>query len=106
VARIVSRRDLGRPGDVLPLLPESTWDAAAVDKVREAVVHKNRLWFRYWRPTNWAFLAGDRTEQPSSRDHRDRSIRWFPKEMEEFVPLIESADAEIRRQAMNAEATR
>jgi hypothetical protein len=106
VARIVSRRDLGRPGDLLPLLPESTWDAAAVDKVREAVVHKNRLWFRYWRPTNWAFLAGDRTEQPSSRDHRDRSIRWFPKEMEEFVPLIESADAEIRRQAMNAEATR
>ena len=106
VARIVSRRDLGRTGDVLPLLPESTWDAATVEKVREAVVHKNRLWFRYWRPTNWAFLAGDRTDQPSSRDHQDRSIRWFPKEMEEFVPLIESADAEIRRRATHQEPAR
>lgn len=106
VARIVSRRDLGRPGEVLPLLPESTWDAATVEKVREAVVHKNRLWFRYWRPTNWAFLAGDRTDQASSRDHQDRSIRWFPKELEEFVPLIGFADAEIRRRAMVQEPAR
>ena len=106
VARIVSGRELTSPAEVLPILPETNWEAATVDRVREAVVQKNRLWFRYWRPTNWAFLAGDRTEQASSRDHRDRSIRWFPKEMEEFVPLIESADAEIRRRATAAEATR
>lgn len=106
VARMVSRRDLDKSGEALPLLPEATWDAAAVEKVREAVVYKNRLWFRYWRPTNWAFLAGDRTDQASSRDHRDRSIRWFPKEMEEFVPLIDSADAEIRRRATAPEGTR
>ncbi len=106
VARMVSRRDLDKSGEALPLLPEATWDAAIMEKVREAVVHKNRLWFRYWRPTNWAFLAGDRTDQASSRDHRDRSIRWFPKEMEEFVPLIDSADTEIRRRATAPEGTR
>lgn len=106
VARMVARRDLDGSGEALPPLPEPSWDAAAVEKVREAVVHKNRLWFRSWRPTNWAFLAGDRTDQASSRDHRDRSIRWFPKEMEEFVPLIESADAEIRRRAIVVEGTR
>ena len=106
VARIISQRDLSTTAEVLPVRPETHWDASTVARVREAVIRKNRLWFRYWRPTNWAFLAGDRTEQASSRDHRDRSIRWFPKEMEEFVPLIESADAEIRRRATAAEASR
>jgi len=59
------------------------------------VLEKNRLWFEYTRPQNWAFLAGDRTNQPSSRDYKDPSKRWFPVEMEEFVPLIEKKDAEI-----------
>jgi PAS domain-containing protein len=56
---------------------------------------KNRLWFDYWRPQNWAFLAGDRTEQPSSRDHLDRTKRWFPEERERFLPLIEKKEQEI-----------
>lgn len=56
---------------------------------------KNRLWFDYWRVQNWAFLAGDRTEQPSSRDHLDRSKRWFPAEREAFLPLIEAKEREI-----------
>lgn len=76
----------------------SSPDWSALEPVRQAVVAKNQLWFRYWRPTNWAFLAGDRTEQPSSRDHRDRNIRWFPKEMEEYVPLIHTADDRISQQ--------
>jgi hypothetical protein len=76
----------------------SSPDWPALEPVRQAVVAKNQLWFRYWRPTNWAFLAGDRTEQPSSRDHRDRTIRWFPKEMEEYVPLIHAADDRISQQ--------
>lgn len=70
-----------------------------VEALREAVIAKNKIWFRYSRPTNWAFLAGDRTDQASSRDHRDRSIRWFPQEMEEFVPLLQAADVEIARRA-------
>ncbi|MEA3207338.1 MAG: hypothetical protein QOE70_395 [Chthoniobacter sp.] len=56
---------------------------------------KNRLWFDYWRVQNWAFLAGDRTTQPSSRDHLDPSKRWFPPEREAFLPLIEAKEKEI-----------
>lgn len=56
---------------------------------------KNRLWFNYYRPQNWAFLAGDRTNQPSSRDHIDRNKRWFPDEMEQYVPLIEQKERAI-----------
>jgi len=66
-----------------------------MDRLRQLILEKNRLWFDYWRPQNWAFLHGDRTEQPSSRDHRDLKKRWFPEEMERFVPLIESKEREI-----------
>jgi hypothetical protein len=59
------------------------------------IVAKNKLWFDYWRVQNWAFLAGDRTNQPSSRDHLDPSKRWFPAEREEFLPLIEAKEREI-----------
>lgn len=88
---------------IAPRLDESvtrgTIHWAALEPVRQAVQAKHQLWTRYWRPTNWAFLAGDRTDQPSSRDHRDRNIRWFPAEMEEYVPLIQMADLEIARRA-------
>lgn len=67
--------------------PEPSWEA-----LRQAVIERNNLWKGYSRPTNWAFLAGDRTEQLSSRDHRDPKIRWFPAEMEQFVPLLQAAD--------------
>lgn len=63
--------------------------------LRQLVQQKNRLWFHYTRPQNWAFLAGDRTSQPSSRDHVDKNKRWFPEEMEQFVPLIEAKEKEI-----------
>ena len=65
------------------------------EKLRQSIVAKNKLWFNYWRPQNWAFLFGDRTNQPSSRDWRDPSKRWFPAEREEFVPLIEAKEKEI-----------
>jgi hypothetical protein len=48
---------------------------------------------------NWAFLGGDRIEQPSSRDHRDPKIRWFPIEMEQFVSLIREEELNISRLA-------
>ncbi len=74
---------------------QGAWSNAAFERLRQVVVAKNRLWFNYWRPQNWAFLGGDRTEQPSSRDHRNPAIRWFPAEMEKFVPLIEAKEREI-----------
>ncbi len=63
--------------------------------LRKLVQEKNKLWFHYTRPQNWAFLAGDRTNQPSSRDHLDKNKRWFPEEMEQFVPLIDAKEKEI-----------
>ena len=63
--------------------------------LHEAIVAKNRLWHHYARPQNWAFLAGNRTNQPSSRDHRDPTRRWFPEEMEQWIPLIEAKEKEI-----------
>jgi hypothetical protein len=78
------------------------WSGATFEGLRRAVVTKNELWFRYSRPMNWAFLAGDRTDQPSSRDHRDRTIRWFPSEMEQFKPLIADAEQNIDKLAQKA----
>ena len=77
------------------------WGNRAFERLRQVVVAKNRLWFDYWRPQNWAFLGGDRTEQPSSRDHRDPHIRWFPAEMEKFVPLIEAKEREMAELTKN-----
>ena len=74
------------------VLPKFT---SAQERLRQLIVEKNRLWFDYWRPQNWAFLNGDRTEQASSRDHRDPKKRWFPEEMEKFLPLIEAKEKEI-----------
>lgn len=71
-------------------------------ELRSAIAEKNRLWFDYARPSNWAFLAGDRTEQAFSRDYRDRNIRAFAQEMQQFLPLI--ADAEKRIDELAAKA--
>jgi hypothetical protein len=73
--------------------------SASFEKVRQTVIAKNRLWFDYWRPQNWAFLGGDRTSVPSSRDHRDPKLRWFPAEMEKFLPLIAEQEKLILQQA-------
>ena len=68
-------------------------------RAAELTLEKNRLWFHYYRPQNWAFLAGDRTNQPSSRDHLDPKKRWFPEELEQFLPLIEQKEIEIWKMA-------
>ncbi|MBI3415541.1 MAG: SGNH/GDSL hydrolase family protein [Verrucomicrobia bacterium] len=78
---------------------EGVWPNTAFERIRQKVVAKNKLWFNYWRPQNWAFLGGDRISQPSSRDHRDPRVRWFPAEMEKFVPLIEAKEKEIEKLA-------
>jgi hypothetical protein len=75
------------------------WPNPAFEQLRDEVRAKNRLWFNYWRPQNWAFLGGDRTEQPSSRDYRDPKIRWFPEEMKRFSSLISDAETRIETAA-------
>ena len=86
----------GRAGGVSE---DGVWSNAPFEKLRQIVVEKNSLWFNYWRPQNWAFLGGDRTSQPSSRDHRDGKVRWFPTEMEKFVPLIAEKERQMEQVA-------
>jgi hypothetical protein len=78
------------------------WSNPACENLRAAIIEKNRLWFDYFRPMNWAFLGGDRVEQASSRDHRNPEIRWFPEEMEQFLPLIRAAEKQIEQLAATA----
>jgi hypothetical protein len=84
------------PPPAIQLAADGTAMAEArEERVRQTIIAKNRLWDRYRRPQNWAFLAGDRVSQPSSRDWRDPKKRWFPEEMEQFLPLIEQKEKEI-----------
>jgi predicted neuraminidase len=95
-------REIGA-GDLADLagVPDKNgvWPNPAFEQLRGDVRVKNRLWFDYWRPQNWAFLGGDRTEQPSSRDYRDPKIRWFPEEMKRFTSLISDAETQIESAA-------
>ena len=79
--------------------PNGVWTDPELEKLRQITVEKNRLWFNYWRPQNWAFLGGDRTSQPSSRDHRNPNVRWFPVEMEKYAPLIMAKEMEMQGSA-------
>ena len=76
---------------------------ATYERMRQAILEKNQLWFDYWRPMNWAFLHGDRIEQPSSHDHRNPKVRWFPQEMEKFLPLIEAKEREVMQRVDKGE---
>jgi hypothetical protein len=73
--------------------------SATDHRLGEIIAAKNRLWFHYRRPQNWAFLAGDRVSQPSSHDYRDPSKRWFPGEMEQFLPMIAGKEEELWKAA-------
>lgn len=64
-----------------------------IESLRQAIIHNNDLWDTYWRPTNWAFLYGDRQTQPSSRSHLDGKQRWFPGELESVWAKLQAGDA-------------
>jgi hypothetical protein len=87
--------ELGFPNLATKVASPDEWRHPDLAALLQAVNHKNRLWFDSWRPMNWAFLAGDRTDQQASRDHRDRNIRWFPAEIESYAPLLTEADLRI-----------
>jgi len=85
-ATAVARQLLGERATVLP----ESWKT-----VHEQIQTKNILWRRYWRPTNWAFVYGNRQHVQSSQDHRPDKPRWFPEELNAIVPLIEEAETQI-----------
>jgi arylsulfatase A len=74
----------------------------SAEKLRQSIVKKNDLWFRYWRPTNWAFLYGNRQTQPSSRDHKNPGRRWFPEELQDALPHLNEAEQQIHEAAKAA----
>lgn len=72
--------------------------------LHDAIDRKNRLWQQYYRPSNWAFLFGDRQHVPASRDVEKREERWFVREIDSLPGLIAEAEAEIHRYAREAAA--
>ena len=96
----------GKPGGVLAgeARPDGKLQSQPAEDLRQAVLEKNRLWQQYWRPTNWAFLYGNRQTQPSSRDHRNNRVRWFPGELQGLLPLLDEADLKIHAAAKASSA--
>jgi len=81
------------------LASAGSFERPDVEALRPLIQAKNKLWHEYWRPSNWAFLYGDRTAQPSSRDHLNPQVRWFPKELEKYRGMIREKEEEIWKQA-------
>ena len=70
-------------------------DNSELEELREAVLAKNELWFRYWRPANWGFLYGNRQGVAFSRDNDDLNKRLLPAEITGILPMIKDAEATI-----------
>ncbi len=81
--------------DALELEPAPETDPERDALIRRHVIAKNQLWHQYYRPTNWAFLFGDRQHVPSSRDHRDANRRWFVEELNRLPGLIAAEEEQI-----------
>jgi hypothetical protein len=67
----------------------------ALETLRTSIRTKNRLWSEGWRPTNWAFLNGDRMEQPFGRDPQDRRIRGYAVEVQQYPALVKQEEEKI-----------
>ncbi|MCG8603256.1 MAG: hypothetical protein MI807_24145, partial [Verrucomicrobiales bacterium] len=76
-------------------LPQDDFGRIVPKPLREAILEKNHLWDQYYRPTNWAFLYGDRQQVPSSRDHKNPEKRWFVEELNRIPALIAEKENEI-----------
>ena len=86
-------------GAMATALWDSANDEVATTAFRTAIQKKNFLWQQYFRPTNWAFLYGDRQHVPSSRGHKDTDRRWFIEELNQLPGRIAAADSDIWKEA-------
>ncbi len=89
-----------------PAAPDSADKPELSQSLRQAILRKNRLWQQYYRPTNWAFLFGDRQHVPASRDPVERGERWFLREIDSLPPLIAETEADIHRYAREMASSR
>ncbi len=85
------------------LLAEALWKSAESKQkdaaLLAAIQQKSQLWQQYYRPTNWAFLYGDRQFVPSSRDHLNADRRWFIEELNQLPGKIAAAESDIWKEA-------
>lgn len=65
------------------------------ETLRQAVLRKNQLWHQHYRPTNLAFLPGDRKHGPSRGDLRDANRRRFVEELEKLPGVIAVSESEM-----------
>ncbi|MGB0580886.1 MAG: PVC-type heme-binding CxxCH protein, partial [Limisphaerales bacterium] len=63
----------------------------------ELIQEKNRLWFDYWRPMNYAFAFGDRMHVPFGKGAPE-----LREELEAFRPILTSAELKIDAHAAGA----
>jgi len=71
--------------------------------LRDLIARKNTLWHDCWKTMNWAFAYSDRTEQPFGQ-----GIGSHPPlaaELEQYKPLIRTADALIHEAATGKPVT-
>ena len=65
--------------------------------LRELIQEKNRLWFDYWRPMNYAFAFGDRMHVPFGK-----GAPTLRDELEVLKPILDTAEARIDAHAAGA----
>ena len=107
-AELAKRLQQGEQAEPQVLVAEPAWPkvqlSEGAEQVRQKILTKNQLWMRYWRPTNWAFLYGNRQFVESSRDHVNYKVRWFPAAVESIASPINQAEVEIQAAANAANA--
>ncbi len=69
--------------------------------LKSAILEKNNLWFDNWRPMNWSFAFGDRTNQRFGQPGGDQPA--LKTELEAFQPLLAEADNRIHQVALGKE---
>ncbi len=103
---LAKRLQQGEQGESMVVVAEPAWPkvqlSEGAEQVRQKILTKNQLWMRYWRPTNWAFLYGNRQFVESSRDHVNYKVRWFPAAVESIASPINQAEVEIQAAAKAA----
>ncbi len=67
-----------------------------MENLRKEIIAKNEVWFNYWRPANWAFLKGDRSQVEFSRDWKNYEKKIFLEEMDEYKPILNAAEDRIK----------
>ncbi len=72
-----------------------------LEPLRKEIIAKNAIWFNYWRPANWAFLKGDRSQVEFSRDWKNYEKKIFLDGMEEFKPILADAENKIKKALSN-----